>query len=96
MIEDKITNKEIEDLERIIKKLSNRFLGLYIAAGLGAIIIIYSLIYFMHHPDIIAGSVSLFFIGLVVVLLNILSIRQTKKRIEELKIDLEKLKARMF
>ena len=96
MIEEKITNKEVEDLEKLIDKLTRKFLGLYIATGLGAIIIVFSLIYFMQHPDIIAGSLSLFFIGLVLVVINIMSIRQVKKRIAELKIDLEKLKARVF
>ena len=92
MIEEKITNKEIEQLEKVIEKLNKKFIGLYIGVAIGFIIIFYSIIYFMQHPDIIAGSVSLFGIGLVIALMNFISAKQIKKRIKELNEDLEKLK----
>ena len=45
----------------------------------------------MINPDLIKGCISIFLIGGVVFLVNYISLKQRKKRIEQLSVDLKKM-----
>lgn len=83
--------KEIEELKKIIKKIENKCIWSYIGIGIGVVLAVYALLHYMINPDLIKGSFSIFFIGGVVVLINYLSLKERKKRIEQLSVDLKKM-----
>ena len=83
--------KEIEELKKIINKIENKCTWSYIGIGIGVVLAVYALLNFMINPDLIKGCISIFFIGGVVFLINYISLKQRKKRIEELSIDLNKM-----
>lgn len=83
--------KEIEELKKIINKIENKCTWSYIGIGIGVVLAVYALLNFMINPDLIKGCISIFFIGGVVFLINYISLKQRKKRIEELSIDLKKM-----
>mgnify|MGYP003316651269 CR=1 FL=1 len=83
--------KEIEELKKVIKKIENKCIWSYIGIGIGVVLAVYALLYYMINPDLIKGCVSILFIGGVVFLINYISLKQRKKRIEELSIDLKKM-----
>ena len=71
--------KEIEELKKVIKKIENKCIWSYIGIGIGVVLAVYALLNFMINP------------GGVVFLINYISLKQRKKRIEELSIDLKKM-----
>lgn len=90
-MEHKVTKQEIEELCNTINRIEKRNFGYYLGVGLGAFISLISLVYFLINPDIVAGSLSLLAIGVFVIILNYISIKQAKARITQLKVDLERL-----
>ena len=85
-IDKKILESEIESLKKLIEKIENKCYMSYIGIGIGAIISLIAIIYFMLNPDIITGSLCLLFVGWFI---NYITLRQRKNRIEQLKKDLK-------
>lgn len=86
---EKSLESEIESLKELIEKIDKKCYLSYIGIGIGAILALIAIIYYMLNPDIIAGSFSLLAIGVVVILLNYITLKQRRKRIEELTRDLK-------
>ncbi|MBQ8206859.1 MAG: hypothetical protein IJZ77_05290 [Bacilli bacterium] len=86
---EKSLESEIESLKELIEKIDKKCYLSYIGIGIGAILALIAIIYYMLNPDIIAGSFSLLAIGVVVILLNYITLKQRRKRIEELSRDLK-------
>lgn len=89
---EKLVRSEIESLEKLIAKIERKSSMSLFGMGIGAIIIIGAMIFYMLNPDIIAGSISLFIIGLLVLVIYIVSFKGYKKRIKQLNVDLDKTK----
>ena len=89
IIDKKILESEIESLKKLIEKIENKCYMSYIGIGIGAIISLIAIIYFMLNPDIITGSLCLLFVGGFVAFINYITLRQRKNRIEQLKKDLK-------
>lgn len=90
MIEDKISNSEVEAILKIIEKIKRKCIFSYIGMGSGIFVSILSLLYLAKNPTIVAGSLSLLGIGIFVFIINKISLNDYKKRIEELNCDLKK------
>ena len=86
---EKSLESEIESLKELIENIDKKCYLSYIGIGIGAILALIAIIYYMLNPDIIAGSFSLLAIGVVVILLNYITLKQRRKRIEELSRDLK-------
>ena len=86
---EKSLESEIESLKELIEKIDKKCYLSYIGIGIGAILALIAIIYYMLNLDIIAGSFSLLAIGVVVILLNYITLKQRRKRIEELSRDLK-------
>ena len=86
---EKSLESEIESLKELIEKIDKKCYLSYIGIGIGAILALIAIIYYMLNPDIIAGSFSLLAIGVVIILLNYITLKQRRKRIEELSRDLK-------
>lgn len=86
---EKSLESEIESLKELIEKIDKKCYLSYIGIGIGSILALIAIIYYMLNPDIIAGSFSLLAIGVVVILLNYITLKQRRKRIEELSRDLK-------
>ena len=90
MIEDKINNSEVEGILKIIEKIKRKCIFSYIGMACGIFVSILSLLYLAKNPTIIAGSLSLLAIGIFVFIINRISLKDYKKRIEQLNSDLKK------
>ena len=83
--------KEIEELKKIIKKIENQCNFSYIGIGIGVVLAVYACLHFLINPELVKGSLSILFIGGVVFAVNYISLKQRKKRIKELSVDLRKM-----
>lgn len=83
---------EINSLIETIEKIKKKYIFSYLGMFLGAALMIFSLLYFSHNTDLVAGVLSILFIGFVVIFINYISLKGRKKRVQELTQDLEKSK----
>lgn len=90
MIKDTIDKGEVDAILKIINKIERKSVFSYIGMMMGALVSILALVYFVKNPTIIAGSLSLLAIGVFVIIINKITLKDYKKRIEQLKIDLKK------
>lgn len=90
-MEHKVSKIEIEELAKIINKIERKCLSYYLGIGLGAFLIVISLIYFLMNPNAVEGILSLIAIGGFVGFINYISLRQAKNRIGQLQKDLDLL-----
>lgn len=91
-MKSKINKTEIEALEKLINKIEKKTYMSYVGIGVGALIIILAIIYYMQNPDVIAGVISLGLIGIIIVIIYVYSLKSYKKRIIQLTKDLERTK----
>ena len=91
MNQDKIKSlsSEIESLKKLINKIDNKCYVSYVGIGIGVLLSLIAIIYYMQNPDIVSGSLALFFIGAIIVTLNYITLKQRRTRIEQLKKDLK-------
>lgn len=90
MIKDTIDKSEVDAILKIINKIEKKSVFSYIGMIIGTLVSILALVYLIKNPTIIAGSLSLLAIGVFVIIINKITLRDYKKRIEQLKIDLKK------
>ena len=83
---------EINSLIETIEKIKKKYIFSYLGMLLGAVLMIFALLYFSHNTDLVAGVLSILFIGFVVIFINYISLKGRKKRVQELTQDLEKSK----
>ena len=86
---EKSLESEIESLKKLIEKIDKKCYLSYTGIGIGVILALIAIIYYMQNPDIITGSLCLLGIGVVIILLNYITLKQRRKRIEELTRDLK-------
>ena len=91
-MEKKILASEIKALEAAIKRTERRLTNSYIGIAVGIFIIILAAIYYFMNPEVIAGSIAVFGLGLAVLIIYYIQLRQAKKRVVELNKDLVKSK----
>ena len=92
MVEIKVSKDEIEELEKLVKKIENKATINQFGIFIGGLVCLLALVYFMMNPEIIAGSISILVIGILILILNLISYKQRKKRIVELSKDVNTLK----
>ena len=90
MIKDTIDKSEVDAILKIINKIEKKSVFSYIGMIIGTLVSILALVYLIKNPTIIAGSLSLLAIGVFVIIINRITLKDYKKRIEQLKIDLKK------
>lgn len=89
-MKSEITKSEIESIQNTIAKIQFKCVYCYMGMGLGGFIVFIALIYFVKNPEIVEGSLSLIFVGVLVFILNLLTYYQRKERINGLNKDLMK------
>ncbi len=90
MIKDTIDKSEVDAILKIINKIEKKSVFSYIGMIIGTLVSILALVYLIKNPTIIAGSLSLLAIGVFVIIINRITLKDYKKRIEQLKVDLKK------
>ena len=90
MIKDTIDKSEVDAILKIINKIEKKSVFSYIGMIIGTLVSILALVYLIKNPTIIVGSLSLLAIGVFVIIINRITLKDYKKRIEQLKIDLKK------
>ena len=90
MIKDTIDKGEVDAILKIINKIERKSVFSYIGMIMGALVSILALVYLVKNPTIITGSLSLLAIGVFVIIINKITLKDYKKRIEQLKNDLKK------
>ncbi|MDY2889732.1 MAG: hypothetical protein SOU19_09265 [Candidatus Caccosoma sp.] len=96
MIDEKISQSEVDAILKVIERIKRKCVFSYLGMGAGIFVCILSILYLAKNPTIIAGSLSLLAIGAFVFIINKISLKDYKKRIEELNIDLKKTQERLF
>lgn len=92
MYKIKVNKEEIEELEKLIKKIEGKATINQFGIFIGGLVCLLAFVYFMMHPDIVVGAISILVIGIMILILNVISYKQRKKRIIELNKDLSTLK----
>ncbi|MCI5745296.1 MAG: hypothetical protein MR270_03340 [Erysipelotrichaceae bacterium] len=87
-----LINSQYEnELKDTINRIERKYIRNHIGIIFGVFICFVALIFYLNNPTLIAGVLSVLFIGVIVIFLNVFELSKRKNRVSELKEQLNKI-----